>query len=76
MKRATLQRIEVTYKNDPEEAFTEMMSEWLNTKDEPSWLNIVKALCSRSVNERKLAKNIGRNKCQDFDSTGSYLLVL
>ena len=66
--RATLQRIEVTYKNDPEESFTEMMNEWLNTNDDPSWSKIVKALRSRSVNKPMLAKNVELNKCQDLDT--------
>lgn len=62
----TLRRIESTHKNDPEEAFSEMMYEWLNQTDpEPTWSAIVKALRSRSVGASLLAGTLERNKCPD-----------
>ena len=67
--RPTLQTIEVRYKDNPEEAFTEMMDEWLKQADEPSWPAIAKALRSRSVSEPRLAKNVELNKCPDRDDT-------
>ena len=64
----TLDRIESKHKNNPEEAFTEMMGEWLKQDDEPpSWPAIVNALRSRSVNERRLAKKVEINKCPNRD---------
>ena len=62
--RATLQSIEAN-NHDTEEAFTEMMHEWLqrSTDPAPSWSAIVEALRSRSVGEVRLAKNIKINHC-------------
>ena len=75
--RPTLENIEVRYKDDLEEAFTEMMNEWLKQADEPSWRAIAEVLRSRSVGETKLAKNVELNKCSERDDTddsytGSY----
>jgi serine/threonine protein kinase len=67
--RPTLENIEVRYKDDLEEAFTEMMNEWLKQADEPSWRAIAEVLRSRSVGETKLAKNVELNKCSERDDT-------
>ena len=52
------------HKDDPEQAFTELMYEWLKQTDpEPSWAAIVEALRSRSVGEADLANSVERNMC-------------
>ena len=67
---ATLKKIQSTHKDDPERAFVEMIDEWLNQTEEPSWSAIVTALRSRSVDARKLAGNVERNKCPDDHDSG------
>ena len=81
LPRATLQRIEAKYKDNPEEAFTETMDEWLRMKTEPkqSWSDIVKVLRTRSVGESRLATSVKRIRCpvpleQNHDP-GSYIFL-
>lgn len=48
-------------------AFTEMIDEWIKRmKDrEPSWVDIVRVLESRSVDERRLARNLRQRRTTD-----------
>ena len=76
LSRPTLRCIEDRCKGDPEEAFTEMMDEWLKNADDASWRAIVKALHSRSVGESRLARNVELHKCPnrgEDPSPGSYI---
>ena len=53
------------HKDDSQQAFTELMTEWMEQTDpEPSWAAIVKALRSRSVDEGRLAGIVERNMCR------------
>ena len=64
--KATRKRLQQVHKDNPQQALTEMMEEWLDTDDpEPSWPAIVKALRSRSVNAKTLANNLERRWCPD-----------
>ena len=50
------------HKDDSQQAFTELMTEWMEQTDpEPSWAGIVEALRSRSVGEGRLADCVERN---------------
>ena len=61
---ATLKMIAHTHKTDSEQAFADMIEEWLSQVDpEPSWSAIVDALRSRSVGEGHLASLIERKRC-------------
>jgi len=47
---------------DSRTACRNMFMEWLgNTQTEKSWMKLMKALCSRSVGERTLAKSLATN---------------
>ena len=64
--KATRKRLQQVHKDNPQQALTEMMEEWLDTDDpEPSWPAIVNALRSRSVNAKTLANNMERRWCPD-----------
>ena len=61
---ATLKRIDYSYKTDPEQAFTELILEWMSQlKPGASWAAIVDALRSRSVGETALASVLERKWC-------------
>ena len=61
---SSIKIIGTAHKDDPEQAFTELMDEWLKQTDpEPSWAAIVEALRSRSVGEVRLAESVERNMC-------------
>lgn len=67
-----LETIQQKYKDDLEQAFVEMIIEWLKRIEEPLWSDIVDALNSRSVGENKLAGNLKRRKCKDSSPQGIY----
>lgn len=72
----TLETIQRTHRDDLEEALYQMIGEWLDKTEEPSWSAIVTALRSRSVGARQLADNLERRKCpDDHDSGGEYTYV-
>lgn len=50
-------------------AFTEMIDEWIKgMKDrEPTWVDIVRVLESRSVDERRLARNLRQRRTTDSE---------
>ena len=62
---SALHHIESKHNEDPDQAFMEMVQEWLRTKKDPSWSDIAGAL--RSVGERRLAANLQLNKCSVDD---------
>ena len=73
--QSTLETIQQKCKDDPEEAFLQMINEWLKQITEPSWSDIVEALKSRSVGKNiKLAEKIRRRKCKDSSPQGMVYL--
>lgn len=72
VESATLKNIEAKYKNDPDEAFAEMIEAWLKlaTKPEQTWSDILNVLCKQSVDERKLAKKLALNRGINLDDSG------
>ncbi|CAI8052768.1 hypothetical protein GBAR_LOCUS28879 [Geodia barretti] len=62
--QSKLDCISQKYKDDSEQAFTEMMNEWLTQigNEKSLWSVIVKVLLSRSVGARTLALNLARRK--------------
>ncbi len=56
--------------SDCKTCLRETLSHWLQNGQSTTWQDIIKALCSRSVEMRKIAENIGRlsclKKCQTF----------
>ncbi len=64
----TLKLIEADrWSSDCKTCLREMLSHWLRNGQSTTWQDITRALCSRSVDQRKIAeditKNIGRLSC-------------
>ncbi len=56
----TLKRIEVDYFGRCVECLRETLSEWLQNDESTTWQDVIEALCSQTVGQRKIAKKIGR----------------
>ena len=61
VREPTLRQIRATFRSlGCTDCLREMLSHWLRNSRSTTWQNIVQALCSRSVDQRKLAEDIGR----------------
>ena len=60
-----LGRVGSLYPSQPEEALLKVVEEWLlSSAAPPSWEQLLKALCSRTVGENRLAGEIEETCCQ------------
>ncbi len=60
----TLRQIKANNGNsDCKACLRETLSHWLRNGQSTTWQDIIRALCSRSVDQRKIAENIGRLSC-------------
>ncbi len=61
VREPTLRQIRANSRNlECTDYLREMLSHWLKNSESTTWQDIIDALCSRSVDERKIAKEIGR----------------
>ena len=63
VRELTLRKIRANFQSlecKDVDCLREMLSHWLRNSRSTTWQNIIRALCSRSVDQRKIAENIGR----------------
>ena len=63
LPQATLKSIGYANPSDANQAFIELMNEWLAHESDPSWEAIIDALRSRSVGENALASRLEDKYC-------------
>lgn len=63
MSTYDLDAIKVENPQNTKDCLTEMLKKWLSNANNPTWNNLVQALSSESVGEKKIAENIGKQYC-------------
>ncbi|XP_064398834.1 uncharacterized protein LOC135345359 isoform X2 [Halichondria panicea] len=65
VRELTLRKIRANFQSlecKDVDCLREMLSHWLRNSRSTTWQNIIRALCSRSVDQRKIAENIAQSK--------------
>ena len=66
LRETTLMHIEADHgSSDCKTCLRETLSHWLRNSQSTTWQDVIQALCSRSVDQRKIAEDIGRLSCID-----------
>ena len=67
VREPRLRQIQSNYwSSDCKACLREMLSHWLRNGQSTTWQDVIQALCSRSVDQRKIAEDIGRLSCIDI----------